>query len=48
MIALHRTGRTVEALGEYAGWRRLLAESWEIEPGHAIQQVWADISARTA
>ena len=43
MVALHRSGRSVEALASYVDWRRTLMEAWDIEPGCAIQQVWDDI-----
>jgi DNA-binding SARP family transcriptional activator len=45
MVALHRSGRSVDALATYAEWRRILDESWGMEPSHAIQQVRADIVA---
>src|SRR5439155_4932207 len=28
MVALHRSGRSVDALATYAEWRRILDESW--------------------
>jgi SARP family transcriptional regulator, regulator of embCAB operon len=43
MIALHRSGRSVEALSSYVDWRRMLMDSWGIEPGRAIRQLWDDI-----
>jgi DNA-binding SARP family transcriptional activator len=43
MVALHRSGRTVEALSNYVDWRRTLMDAWGIEPGRAIQQLWNDI-----
>jgi DNA-binding SARP family transcriptional activator len=43
MVALHRTGRSVEALTSYDDWCRTLMESWSIEPGHAIRQLREDI-----
>jgi len=49
MLALHLSGRTVEALAAYESWRCLLLESGEIEPGGAIEQLRNDIrtGART-
>jgi DNA-binding SARP family transcriptional activator len=43
MVALHRSGRSVEALSSYLDWRRTLMDSWGVEPGRAIQQLWNDI-----
>jgi DNA-binding SARP family transcriptional activator len=43
MVALHRSGRSVEALSSYLDWRRTLMDSWGIEPGRDIQQLWNDI-----
>jgi hypothetical protein len=43
MVALHRSGRSVEALSSYLDWRRTLTDSWGLEPGRAIQQLWDDI-----
>jgi SARP family transcriptional regulator, regulator of embCAB operon len=43
MIALHRSGRSVEALASYVDWRRTLMDSWGVEPGRAIQQLRDDI-----
>jgi DNA-binding SARP family transcriptional activator len=43
MVALHRSGRSVEALSTYVEWRRTLLDSWGIEPGRAIRQLWDDI-----
>lgn len=43
MVALHRSGRSVEALASYVDWRSALMESWGVEPGRAIQQLWEDI-----
>jgi hypothetical protein len=40
MVALHRSGRSVEALPTYIEWRRILTDSWDIEPGPAIRQLW--------
>jgi DNA-binding SARP family transcriptional activator len=48
MVALHRSGRSVEALSTYVEWRRVLTESWEIEPGLAIRHLWDDIRMQTA
>ena len=33
MVALHRSGRSVEALASYVDWRRTLMDAWGIEPG---------------
>ena len=46
MVALHRSGRSVEALSTYVDWRRTLIESWDIEPGRAIQRLCDDIRRR--
>jgi DNA-binding SARP family transcriptional activator len=43
MVALHRSGRSVEALSTYLDWRRTLKATWDLEPGQAIQQLWNDI-----
>ena len=43
MVALHRTGRSVDALTTYATWRRTVTEVWGIEPGRAIRQLWDEI-----
>jgi DNA-binding SARP family transcriptional activator len=43
MVALHRSGRSVEALASYVDWRRTLMDGWGIEPGCAIRQLWDDI-----
>ena len=50
MLALHLSGRTVEALATYESWRCLLVESWAIEPGAEIEQLSNDIrgNARSA
>jgi DNA-binding SARP family transcriptional activator len=48
MDALHRSGRSVEALSTYVEWRRILTDSWDIEPGPAIRQLWDDIRLQTA
>jgi DNA-binding SARP family transcriptional activator len=48
MVALHRSGRSVEALGSYVEWRRTLMDAWGIEPGCAIRQVWDDIRLQAA
>jgi DNA-binding SARP family transcriptional activator len=48
MVALHRSGRSVEALGSYVDWRRTLIDAWGIEPGCAIRQVWDDIRLQTS
>jgi DNA-binding SARP family transcriptional activator len=45
MTALHRSGRTVEALGTYVDWRRTLAATWGLEPGPDIQQLFEHIRA---
>jgi DNA-binding SARP family transcriptional activator len=47
MVALYRSGRSVEALLTYAGRRRTLSESWGIEPGREIEQLEHDIRTRT-
>ena len=43
MVALHRSGRSVEALSSYAEWRRTLVESWDMEPGREIRELRDDI-----
>jgi DNA-binding SARP family transcriptional activator len=43
MVALYRSGRSVEALMVHASWRRLLQESWGLEPGREIEQLLHDI-----
>jgi SARP family transcriptional regulator, regulator of embCAB operon len=43
MIALHRSGRSVEALSTYLDWRQMLAANWDLQPGQAIQRLWDDI-----
>src|SRR5436190_1750758 len=43
MVALHRSGRSVEALASYSDWCRTLMDSWGIEPGRAIHELWDDI-----
>jgi DNA-binding SARP family transcriptional activator len=46
MVALHRSGRSVEAISTYIDWRRTLIDSWNIEPGRAIERLCADIRRR--
>jgi DNA-binding SARP family transcriptional activator len=43
MVALHRSGRSVEAIATYVDWRRTLEADWGIEPSRAIHQLWEDI-----
>lgn len=43
MLALHRSGRTSEALAAYAETRRRFAEELGIEPGRALQDVHAQV-----
>jgi DNA-binding SARP family transcriptional activator len=43
MVALHRSGRSVEALAAYVDWRGTLETTCGIEPGSLIRQVWDDI-----
>ena len=43
MVALHRSGRSVEALSTYLDWRETLKSSWDLEPGQTIQQLWDNI-----
>ena len=43
MLALYRSGRSVEALASYDDWRRTLMNSWSLEPGRDIRQLWDDI-----
>jgi len=43
MLALYRSGRSVEALASYDEWRRTLKDSWSLEPGRDIRQLWDDI-----
>jgi DNA-binding SARP family transcriptional activator len=46
MLALHRSGRTVEAVTAFVEWRRLLIESWGLEPGAAIRELCDEIRGR--
>jgi len=46
MVALHRSGRSVEALSTYLDWRQTLEATWDLEPGQAIQRLWDDIRLR--
>lgn len=46
MIALHQTGRSVEAMVTYSEWKQTLSDSWGIDPGGAIQQLSRDICVR--
>jgi len=39
MLALHRSGRTAEALHGYDRWRRRLADDLGIDPGAAVQSI---------
>jgi hypothetical protein len=39
MLALHRAGRTAEALHEYEQWRRWLADDLGIDPGDELQNL---------
>jgi DNA-binding SARP family transcriptional activator len=43
MLALHRCGRSVEALATYAEWRCRLIETWGMEPGLSIRELCDDI-----
>jgi len=43
MVALHRSGRSVEALSTYLDWRQTLEATWDLEPGQAIQRLLDDI-----
>jgi DNA-binding SARP family transcriptional activator len=43
MLALHRCGRSVEALATYAEWRCRLIDTWGIEPGPSIRELCDDI-----
>jgi hypothetical protein len=45
MLALYRSGRSVEALASYDDWRRTLVD-WSLEPGRDIRQLWDDIRLR--
>jgi DNA-binding SARP family transcriptional activator len=45
MIALHRSGRTSEALEVYRSGRRTLVEQMGIEPGRALQDIHRSILA---
>lgn len=46
MIALHQTGRSVEAMVTYSEWTQILSDSWGIDPGGDIQQLSRDICVR--
>ena len=48
MIALHQTGRSVEAMVTYSEWKQTLSDSWGIDPGGAIQQLSRDICVRAS
>ena len=48
MVALHRSGRSVEAVSAFVDWRRLLVESWGLEPGSAIRELCDDIRGHAA
>jgi DNA-binding SARP family transcriptional activator len=39
MVALARCGRSIEALVAYTEWRRILADSWGVEPSRQIRQL---------
>lgn len=39
LLALHRAGRTAQALHEYDRWRRWLADDLGIDPGTEVQQL---------
>ena len=43
MLALHRSGLSVEALASYVDWHRSLKDSWCTEPGPAIRRLRDDI-----
>jgi DNA-binding SARP family transcriptional activator len=43
MLALYRSGRSVEALASYDDWCRTLKDSWSVEPGRDIRQLLDDI-----
>jgi DNA-binding SARP family transcriptional activator len=43
MAALHRSGRSVEALSTFVEWHRTLSDSWGIEPGRPIRVLCDDI-----
>jgi DNA-binding SARP family transcriptional activator len=45
MLALYRSGRSVEALASYDDWRRTLVD-WSLEPGRDIRRLWDDIRLR--
>jgi DNA-binding SARP family transcriptional activator len=46
MLALHRSGRSVEAVAAFLDWRRFLAEAWGLEPGTAIRELCDEIRGR--
>jgi DNA-binding SARP family transcriptional activator len=48
MVALHRCGRSVEALATYAAWHSVLNDSWGIDPGVEIEQLRSAIRTRGA
>jgi DNA-binding SARP family transcriptional activator len=48
MTALHRSGRTADALGQYQALRRLLAEDLGIDPSAELQALHASILADDA
>ncbi len=45
ILALHRSGRSIEALEAFAAWRGLLGEPWGLEPGRAVSQLVDEIRA---
>jgi DNA-binding SARP family transcriptional activator len=46
MLALHLSGRSVEALATYAAWSRLLAAEWGLEPGPEMNDLRSLIRTR--
>jgi DNA-binding SARP family transcriptional activator len=46
MLALYRSGRAAEALASYTDWRRLLSESWGLEPTREMCELADDIRRR--
>ncbi len=48
MVALHRSGRSIEALASFADWRHLLVETWGLEPSGAMQRVSEDLREHSA
>src|SRR5262249_10038032 len=43
LLAMHRVGRTTEAIGAYQRWRRWLADELGIDPGPSVQNTYVSI-----